>query len=81
MAEPCSFEGETHVLDKPKGMTRDQCVPLNVKLITYDDSIAFMSCWKLTQEELDEVNRTGKIWLIVLSSMPPVIVSGIRLTD
>lgn len=39
----------------------------------------FISCWKLTPEELEEVARTGKVWLHVLGGgHPPVLVSGER---
>lgn len=32
--------------------------------------------------ELDEVNRTGKVWLTVYgASMPPVILDGIKPED
>lgn len=39
--------------------------------------ITVISCWKLTAEELAEVNRTGRIWLgICGDTMPPAWVSG-----
>ena len=32
-----------------------------------------ISCWKLTKEELEEINKTGRVWLWVHGlTMPPV---------
>ena len=32
-----------------------------------------ISCWKLTKEELDLINKTGRVYLTVLGeTMPPV---------
>ncbi len=37
-----------------------------------------ISCWKLTREELAEVNRTGRIWMMILgTSMPPTRLLGV----
>ena len=37
-----------------------------------------ISCWKLTQEELDEAKRTGVIWLSVMGhGMPPVYITAL----
>lgn len=35
-----------------------------------------ISCWKLTPEEVQEVVKTGKVWLRVLGGHPPVLVQG-----
>lgn len=32
-----------------------------------------ISCWKLTKEELEEINKTGRVWLTVVGdTMSPV---------
>ncbi len=37
-----------------------------------------ISCWKLTQEELAEFQRTGRVWLTVMgTTMPPVALSAL----
>lgn len=81
MAEPCDFPESNHVFDKPVDMNRDQCEPLNVRLmVTWPSGFpCILSCWKLTQEELDEINKTGRIWISILSQgMPPVWITGIK---
>ena len=35
-----------------------------------------ISCWELSAEEIVEVLSTGKVWLHVWGSHPPVFVSG-----
>lgn len=68
---PISFAESNLVLDKPPSMTRDQCDPLNV--LYFQKQGAIISCWKLTVEELEEIKKTGRIWLNVRGHvMPPV---------
>ena len=37
---------------------------------------AFISCWKLTPEEIQEIAETGRVWLWVLGGHPPVCIEG-----
>lgn len=77
--QAASFPESNHVLDKPPDMSREECDalsvwigPANVK--ESDKSFpVVISCWKLTKEELEEINRTGRVWLYVWGqTMPPV---------
>lgn len=74
----CSFDESNAVLDKPEDMTCDQCDALSVaRAETSQGQPLVISCWKVTREELDEIERTGRVWLCVLgSTMPPVILTG-----
>ena len=78
MAEVCSFPEENAILDPPPGWTLEQCECLPVHLNHLPGSLpVIISCWKLTKEELAEVNKTGRIWLTVAGgNMPPVLVAG-----
>jgi len=71
---PSSFDESTHCLSRPSDMTEEQCVPLSVlNGLTPDGLPVIVSCWKLTQEEVAEFQRTGRIWLTVYGAgMPPV---------
>ena len=79
---PTSFDESNAIIDKPKDMTREQCEPLNIwrgpfMIDNENFAASIISCWKLTKEELAEINRTGRIYLIVIGpGMPPVILSG-----
>lgn len=75
---PASFDESNLVLDKPADMTHEQCTSLSVLRGTLEDGQSVvLSCWKCTPEELAEINRTGRVWLLVYgTTMPPVIVAG-----
>lgn len=78
MAVPAGFDEANLVLDKPEGTTYDQCEALQVLRAQYGDGTPVVfSCWKLTPEELAEVNRTGRVWLAIYGeTMPPALIHG-----
>ena len=61
---PTSFPESNGYFDKPDGMSRDDCDALST--FTYLDPHlkipVIISCWKPTKEELEEINRTGRVW-------------------
>lgn len=64
---PISFDQANHIIDKPKDISVEQCDPLNVCMCQSEDGVPLIvSCWKITKEELEEFNRTGRIWLITV---------------
>jgi len=75
---PTNFEESNHVLGKPTAMTHEDCSCLSVFVGPSPTGIPLViSCWKLTAEELEEVSRTGRVWLgIVGQTMPPAWVLG-----
>lgn len=75
---PCSFEQSNDVLGKPVDMTDDQCDALSVlRYVDASRQPIVLSCWKLTKDEVDELNRTGRIWLYVYGqTMPPVALTA-----
>ena len=59
-----SFPESNKVIDKPESMTRDECDALSV--FVGKDTNGFdviISCWKPTKEELEEFNKTGRLWI------------------
>ena len=71
MAQAVGFEGANTVFRAPKGM--EDCYDLEVCKTERE----IISCWRLDAEELAEINRTGVVWLSVVSAVtPPVCVSG-----
>lgn len=73
-----SFAESNRVLYAPDGMTSEQCEPLSVYTGTMDGTPVTISCWKPTKEELEEFNRTGRMWLIVCGeSMFPSAMTAI----
>lgn len=77
--ELASFDEANTVLGKPADMTHEQCEAASVCRTQYDDGTpVVISCWKVTKEELEEIQRTGRVWLtIVGQTMPPAHVGGI----
>jgi len=77
MAVAASFDESEAVLGRPNDVRADDCDPLCISRRLIQGFAAVISSWKLTQEELDEVNRTGRIWVGVMGiTMPPIMVGG-----
>lgn len=74
---PADFEQSNCVLDKPGDMSFEDCDPLNVWRGSIGDFPVVLCCWKLTAEELEEIKRTGRVWLMLWGqTMPPATVLG-----
>ena len=77
MAFPTSFPESDGYLGAPPGM-EDECAPLSI--VRGRDPAGrpvLISCWKFSRAELDEINRTGRVWLGVLGvTMPPAWLLG-----
>lgn len=77
------FEQSNTVFDKPKEMSREECSALNVwcGLNLQKESI-IISCWKPTKEELEEINKTGRVWCIHYGSgLQPHALLGVNPFD
>lgn len=77
MADPTEFAGQNTILKAPDGMedsVRD--------LPAHSDGAQYISCWKLTPEELETVKATGCVWISIFGRyIPPVFVSGTPLVE
>ena len=71
--KPIKFKEATRCLQKPQGMTDEECGELWV----YNDGIYSISCWELSFWERIKVLFTGKVWLWVWFGItqPPVLVN------
>lgn len=78
MGFPADFAESNVVLEKPSTMTAEECSALSAfQGLTADGLPVVISCWKLTAEELAEINRTGRVWLLVYgTAMFPSCVAG-----
>lgn len=72
MAEPTNFDESNIVMDPPPGVSQDECSSINA----FTDGHHFITCWKVTAEELEEINRTGRIWLCQLGGMRAHFITG-----
>jgi hypothetical protein len=71
---PVDFPERNKVFTKPDGMTDEECSDLPVWKGKSTDGIPLIiSKWKLSKEDIEEINRTGELWLkIVGDTQPPV---------
>ena len=74
MAEAVHFTEANFVLGPPEDF-EDAVVPLPVQR-QVDGKL--VSCWRLLPAEIEEIVRTGKVWISVWGglSQPPVFVTG-----
>ena len=68
--DPISFKNVTKVLEKPEGMTDEECGPLPV----FNDGKLNISLWKMSLRERFYALLFGRVWLFVFSgkTQPPV---------
>jgi hypothetical protein len=72
---PTTFAEHNKVYTKPESWTDEQCgdLPVWQGKAPIDDkgnmAHAIISCWKLSKEDLEEIQRTGVIWLQVTTEV------------
>ncbi len=78
---PASFTESNETLNGLTDLAQgDECVALSIlRTETVNGTPCMVSCWKLTAEEMAEIVKTGRVWLVVIGKrMPPVILSGTK---
>jgi hypothetical protein len=67
---PIGFKESNFVLGRPGNMTDEECDQLPI----YRDGLHCISCWKLSQEEMDLIQKTGCVYIAILSgeTQPPM---------
>lgn len=77
---PASFDESNAVLGRPANMGTDECECLSVlRTETSEGTPVVVSCWKCTPEELEEIKRTGRVWLVIYGvTMPPAALCGAK---
>jgi hypothetical protein len=75
---PTSFKGSNFVFTKPQGWTDEQCMDLpvfkgNAKDEDGSEIPVIISCWRMSKEDLEEIQKTGCVYLSITGTgMPPV---------
>lgn len=74
---PIDFKEKNFVFSKPQSMTNDQCSDLPCFKGNTDDGLpCIISCWKLSEEDLKDIQITGCVWLYITGHiMPPVSIA------
>jgi hypothetical protein len=73
---PVDFDESNKIFVKPPNMTDEECTDLpTFQGVDTSGFPVIISCWKLSYEDLQEIQKTGKIWLSITGNgMPPVSV-------
>jgi hypothetical protein len=73
---PIEFPQANQVFKKPDNMTDEECYELHTFHGLVDGpNLGTISCWQLSKEDIEEIQRTGVIWLRVLGArLPPMAV-------
>ncbi|GAA4328506.1 hypothetical protein [Flaviaesturariibacter amylovorans] len=71
---PTTFPESNFVYTKPAGWTDEQCSDLPVFEGAYPDGTpVIVSCWRLNKEEMELIQQTGCVYLMVIGQgTPPV---------
>lgn len=79
MAEASGFAESNDVIGAPAGMEDSvECLSILRAMLPGDVPVIF-SAWRVSAEELAEITRTGRIWVMTLGvSMSPLEVLGIK---
>lgn len=70
---PLDFTETNESLDARVPVTGVGMQPLPVFRGITDGTKIMISCWQPTPEELAEIQRTGRVWLLVFSEDHPVV--------
>lgn len=69
------------VFSAPNGdLTDKEIAPLEVVFGPLDDSMVFASKWKFEEGDLEEIQRTGHLWVVVQGLQPVLALTAGDLT-
>jgi hypothetical protein len=79
MMEPIAFKEKNDVLGPPPGKAGEiTTLPIYRSHPGHPNGPFHISCWKATPEELEEINRTGVVWVHIIGQTTyPIALSGI----
>jgi len=73
--KPIKTESTNSILKPPEGDKTTIELPIT-RLISPEGFPAVESCWELSKEELEEINKTGRIYFICMGKThPPILLS------
>jgi hypothetical protein len=71
---PVEFEQCNFTFTKPSSMTDEECLPLRVFKGQDTTGVpVIISCWQFSKEDLEEIEKTGRVYLTICGTgMPPI---------
>ena len=72
--EPADFEESNTSMGPPKGKTEDEVYTIRAwRGFTDKRDPLTIVCFKPTSDEIDEIRRTGRVWVSMMThTMPPI---------
>lgn len=68
------FKEANFTFTKPEGMTDEQCGSLPVyKGLDSDGFPVIISCWEVSKEDLDEIQKSGRVYLTITGKETPPV--------
>lgn len=62
---PTSFLEENVLLGVPPGLSSEQCESITAYQGFQEDGMPVtVTCWKFTKEDLEQLRKTGRLWLV-----------------
>lgn len=71
MAEAIEFPGVNRVYEKPPS-DADDMIPNMAPIPAFQGNVVTYTCWKLSEREIEEINRTGEVWMAVRCGQRPM---------
>ena len=72
--QPSGFEEENAIFGPPNGLTENEVFSLcAAKLKWCGMGLGICSCWKISQKQMEKVNKDGIIWITTLGGQPPIL--------
>ena len=68
MAEAVMFAGANRIFE----LQTDDPLPVMAPMPAYVGQALTYTCWKLSPEELEEINRTGEVWMAARCGQRPI---------
>lgn len=76
---PSSFPESNDVAYKNIESEEDIQALSVLRAFSKNGDLVTISCWKVTEQELEEINRTKRVWVIILGKkVPPITIEGQR---
>ena len=70
MAKCIPFEGHNRRFEVP--LQAGDLLPSMLPMFGYNNKVLTFTRWKLTEAELEEINRTGEIWMAARTGARPM---------
>ena len=69
----CGFDEANVSLGPPDGLSEDEVHTVRAfRGVDEAGHTCVVTCWRATPEEIQQIARTGRVWMVSLSGMMPV---------